>query len=79
MHEMFRVGDAEILDVLARACDKEEGQAIFMRIRGRAKPEKIAELQATLKAWIDSIPDSDHAAFDGARECGGLVAFYRID
>ena len=79
VRELLRISEAEILEVLANAGDAEDEQAILMRIRGRATPEKIAELRATLKAWLDSIPECDEAAADEAREIGGLIAFYQLE
>lgn len=77
--EMLRVSEAEILSVLANARDDDDEQAIIMRIRGRASPEKIAELRAKLKEWLDSVTNCDESAADDAEDFGGLIAFYRID
>lgn len=77
--EMLRVSEAEILDVLANAHDDDEDQAIVMRIRGRATPEKIAELRATLREWLESVPNCDESSAEDSREIGGLIAFYEID
>ena len=78
--EMLRVGQEEILSVLANAPKGgEENEAIVMRIRGRATPEKIAELRTTLQAWLDSIPNYDEQAGENAKDIGGLIAFYEIE
>jgi len=77
VRETLRISEAEILNVLANASDDE--QAIIMRIRGKASPEKIAELRATLKEWIDSVLNCDQSPTDDAKEIGGLIAFYKID
>jgi predicted ArsR family transcriptional regulator len=77
--EMLRVSEAEILGVLAKARDDDDEQAIIMRIRGKASPEKIAELRATLKAWLDSVPGCEQSPADNAKDIGGLIAFYQID
>ena len=77
--EMLKVSEAEILNVLANARDDDEEQAIVMRIRGRATPEKIAELRATLREWLESVPNYDQEPAEDAREIGGLIAFYQID
>ena len=77
--EMLRVSESEILNVLSGAQSDDPEQAIIMRIRGKATPEKIAELRKTLKDWLDSIPDCDQAQAEGTREIGGLIAFYEID
>lgn len=77
--DILRVSESEILSVLANAGDEDDEQAIIMRIRGKASPEKIAELRATLKEWVDSVASCDQSTADDAREFGGLVAFYEID
>ena len=77
--QMLRVSETEILKILANARDDDEEQAIVMRIRGRATPEKIAELRTTLQEWLDSIPNCDQSPAEDAKEIGGLIAFYQID
>ena len=77
--EMLRVSEAEILNVLANGRDDDDEQAIIMRVRGRASPEKIRELRATLQEWLDSVANSDQSSADDAKDIGGLIAFYRID
>ncbi len=77
--EMLRVSEAEILNVLTSGSDDEEEKAIIMRIRGRATPEKIEELRATLKDWLDSVPNDDPTPAEDTRQIGGLIAFYEID
>ena len=77
--EMLRVVEAEIIDVLNNAGDGDNDEPVLFRIRGRASPEKIAELRAMLNEWVDSVPGSDAASDDDAEEFGGLIAFYRID
>jgi predicted ArsR family transcriptional regulator len=77
--EVLRATEAEILDVLANVSDEEDERPILMRIRGKASPAKIAELQATLNAWLDSIPKDDSSPTDEAEQIGGFIAFYRVD
>ena len=79
IREMLRVSETEILNVVANADDDDNEEAIIMRIRGRASPEKIAELRATLQEWVDSVPGGDQSPADDARDIGGLIAFYQID
>lgn len=76
--EMLQVAETEILNVLTHARDDEE-PAIIMRIRGRASPEKIAELRTALQAWLESVTRCDPAPAEDTEEIGGLIAFYRID
>jgi predicted ArsR family transcriptional regulator len=79
VRQVLRGSETEILGALARASDDDEAQTMFMRIRGKASPEKIAELQQALESWVQSIPSDDQAPTDAAREFGGLIAFYPID
>jgi len=78
VRETLRVSEAEILQVLANAGD-DETQPTFMRIRGRASPAKIAELQAMLGDWLESVTECEESSAEATKEFGGLVAFYRID
>ena len=79
--EMLRVGQEEILNVLASASEdeSEEDKAIVLRIRGKASPEKIAELRETLQTWLESIPNVDDESCRDAKEIGGLIAFYQLN
>ena len=77
VRQMLRVSETEILNALAGI--DEDSQAIFMRVRGKASPERLAELTKTLNEWVQSLPDEDEAPEKDAREFGGLVAFYPIE
>jgi predicted ArsR family transcriptional regulator len=77
--EMLRISETEILEVLARAGNNDDERALVMRFRGRANPKKIAELRATLDAWLESLPEAQEPAGKESEEFGGLIAFYRID
>ena len=79
VRQMLRASETEILNAVANACEDDDAPAMFMRIRGKASPEKIAELRQTLNEWVQSIPSDDEAPSDGATEFGGLIAFYPID
>lgn len=79
VREMLRLSETEILDVLTNARADDEEQAILMRVKGRATPEKIAELRATLQQWLESVQNCDPSPAEDAREIGGLIAFYQID
>ena len=63
IREILKVGEEEVLTVLANASEEEieEGKAMVLRIRGKASPQKIAELRETLEAWLESIPSDDEA------------------
>ncbi len=76
--DMLRVSETEILNVLAISGDDEE-MPIVMRFRGRASPDKIAELRTTLEEWLEALPNCEQRPAEGDTEFGGLVAFYRIE
>ena len=76
--DVLRVAETEILNALTHARDDDE-PAIVMRIRGRASPEKVAELRTALQEWLDSVARCDPAPAEDTEGIGGLVAFYRID
>jgi len=77
--DMLRTAEDEIIDVLANANPDEEEEAILMRLRCKASPQRIAELRRTLKEWIDStqgeFEDEDE---ENAQEIGALIAFYPV-
>jgi predicted ArsR family transcriptional regulator len=77
--DMLRVTEAEILNMLANTHDDTDERAIIMRVRGKASPEKVAELRGALNAWLESLPDHDDTQGEATQEFGGLIAFYEID
>ena len=78
IREVIRGGETELLDALAKAGGEDDSQPIFMRIRGKASPEQIAELRQTLNAWLETIPSDEEAPDDDAQNYGGIIAFYPI-
>ena len=77
--EMLRVVENEIVDVLTHASDDESEQPLLFRVKGKASPEQIAELRATLQDWLDTVQESEELGDEEARSFGGLVAFYQSD
>jgi len=77
--ELLRVAQEELLEVLATGHDDDEDKAIILRVRGKASPEKLAELRQTLQDWLDSIPDGDEPDEEELVDFGGLIAFYQMD
>lgn len=75
---MLRASEAEIMAVLANTETDDDESPVIMRIRGKASPEKIAELRATLAEWLEALPSDDSLSVDDAQEFGGLIAFYEI-
>lgn len=77
--DVLRVAEAEILDVLTRSGNDDAEEPILFHARGRASPEKIAELRAVLEEWLDSVSSCEQPSENNARGFGGLIAFYQID
>ena len=73
---MLRAAQDEILQAIATADASDEQEAIMMRLRFKASPERIAELGSSLKSWIESTQDEDTA--DDQEEVAALIAFYPI-
>lgn len=76
--DMLRTVEGEILDVLANASPGEEEEALLMRLRCKASPQRIAELRRTLKEWIDSTQGDFEEDDETAQEIGALIAFYPV-
>ena len=79
VREVLRGSESEILKALANLGDDQDSRMVFARVRGKASPDKIAELQESLNEWMQSMPGDDQAPADDAREYGGLIAFYPIE
>ena len=81
IRDLLRGAEAEILDVVANANNDndDEQKAIIMRVRVKASPERIAELQQSLSEWCESVQEGIDCDADDAEEFGGLIAFYPID
>ena len=52
--DMLRACEDEILAALADDSLKEDSEAIYLRLRCKASPERIAALRESLLAWIES-------------------------
>ncbi len=81
IRDLLRAAEAEILDLVANADNgnDDEQKAIIMRVRVKASPERIAELQQSLSDWCEAVQESIACDADDAEEFGGLIAFYPID
>jgi len=77
--DMLRTVEDEIIDVLAKAKPDEEEEALLMRLRCKASPQRIAELRRTLKEWIDTTQgDFEDEDDENAQEFGALIALYPV-
>ncbi|MBU2676381.1 MAG: hypothetical protein KJP16_04805 [Gammaproteobacteria bacterium] len=74
--DMLRAGEEEILNAIASADPSREQEAIMLRLRCKASPERIAELQSALTDWVESAQDMDNG--DEQEEYGALIAFYPL-
>lgn len=74
--DLLRAAEEEILRAITTAEDSDEQEAIMLRLRCKASPERIAELRNTLKAWIESTQDVDTG--ENQEEMAALIAFYPI-
>ncbi len=74
--DMLRAAEEEILQAIATADPADEQEAIMLRLRCKASPERIAELRSALKAWIESTQDVDSG--EEQEEIAALIAFYPI-
>jgi hypothetical protein len=78
VRDMLRAVEDEILDVISNAQPDEEEEAILMRLRCKASPQRIEELRAALKEWIDATQGESEEDDENAQEVGALIAFYPV-
>ena len=79
--DLLRATETEILSALADDSKRVKQEAIFMRLRCKASPKRIAELRTSLAAWIESAQRDDETLDDvdeNAEEIGALIAFYPL-
>jgi len=78
IRDMFRASEDEIVNAIKSSSNDDDRQAIFLKLRIRGTPERLAELQRQLTAWIEEVQDGDDTG-EEQLEAGALVAFYPID
>jgi predicted ArsR family transcriptional regulator len=78
--DMLRIVEREMLTALSSDIKKPEPEAVFMRLRCKASPQRIAQLRDSLNEWIESAQGDENSDDDDeqAREVGALIAFYPI-
>lgn len=76
--DVLRSVESEILAALAEDGAHDTQEAIFIRLRCKASPERIAELRNALKTWLESVQSDKDGDAENAEEIGALVAFYPI-
>ena len=77
IREIFRASEDEIVNAIKSSNNDDERQAIFLKLRLRGTPKRLAELQRQLTAWVEEVQDSDDTG-EEQLEAGALVAFYPI-
>jgi len=76
--KMFRASEDEIVNAIKSTSDDDDREAIFMKVRLRETPERLAELQRQLAAWLEEVQSCPEDEAEGQLEAGALVAFYPI-
>lgn len=77
VRDMLRAGEQEILQAIATLDAADAPHAVMLRLRGKASPEKLAELHDSLNAWIESAQEENPG--EAGEEFGALIAFYPLD
>ena len=76
--DILRVCEDEILAAMAEDARREEPEALFVRLRCKASPERIAMLRQKLNEWVESAEGDEEIKDETADEIGALIAFYPI-
>ena len=76
--QVFRSVEDEIVTALADDGSRDEREAVFMRLRCKASPERIVEMRDALKEWLELAQSDKEANDENAEEIGALIAFYPI-
>jgi len=74
--DILRAGEEEILHAIATADSSRDQEAVMLRLRCKASPERIAELRSSLNDWIESTQEVDNGT--DQEEFGALIAFYPL-
>lgn len=79
VREMLRAGEAEILNAITHADQVNGPEAIMMRLRCKATPQRIAELSQSLNEWMELTQEECGSDNEELQEYGALIAFYPLD
>ena len=80
LRDMLRATEDELLDA-ATARHLTTDDALVVRLRCRATPERIAELRRMLLDWVDAASEqdaSDATEPEAAEEAAAFIAFYPL-
>lgn len=76
IRDALRATETEVLDSLRNYETEDHRKAMFLRIRCKASPERIKEMQESLNAWIEAAQEDDDG--EETEEIGALIAFYPL-
>jgi predicted ArsR family transcriptional regulator len=76
--DILRVCEGEIIAAIAEDARRDEPEALFIRLRCKASPERIAALRQKLNEWVESAQGDEDVKDESAEEIGALIAFYPI-
>ena len=77
--EILRSAETEILKAIATLDSEKDRDAILMRLRIKASPERIEALHQSLAEWCESVQEDEDCAEDDTEEYGALIAYYPVD
>lgn len=75
--DMLRAVEDEIIDAIGNPGEGPE--AIMMRLRCKASPQRLAELRQSLNEWIEQTQGDCGGDDEDMQEIGALIAFYPLD
>jgi len=79
IRDLLRASEDEIVNAIKSTSTDDDSQGTFVKMRIRGTPERLAELQRQLIAWVEEVQDSADDVCEGQLEAGALIAFYPID
>lgn len=80
IRDMLRAGEDEIVGALRAAEENGKDEPLVVRLRIKASPGRLKELQEQLESWVESVEQQgdDDDSTDDHVEAGAMVAFYPI-
>ena len=77
--DVLRACEGEILNSMASTDSEKCPEPVFMRLRCKRTPRRIAELRRLLTEWIEAAQEEDVSVDEDARDVGALIAFYPLE
>jgi predicted ArsR family transcriptional regulator len=79
VRDILAAAEDEIVAAIANVNLEDGPEAIVMRLRCKATPERFAELHRTLNEWIEATQEECGSDDENLQEYGALIAFYPLD